>query len=129
MRNHDPANRRTIMAKKTGTKAAKGTKAPKATKVKAAKVKAEEAPVKAETPVTAPKKVSALDAAHRVLAAAGAPMTAKELIAAMAAQGLWNSPKGKTPANTLYAAVMREINTKGDESRFSRPEPGKFTSR
>jgi hypothetical protein len=115
------------MAKKTTTKAAKGTKAAKATKGKAAKAKADEAIKAAAAP--AEKKVSALDAAHLVLAKAGAPMTAKELIEAMAAQGLWNSPNGKTPANTLYAAILREITVKGEQSRFARPEPGKFTAR
>lgn len=78
---------------------------------------------------TKPKKVSALDAAAQVLAAKGAPMTAPELIAAMAEQGLWTSPGGKTPAATLYAAMLREITTKGTESRFTRPERGKFARR
>ena len=73
-----------------------------------------------------PTRLSALDAAAQVLAARGEPMTAPELIAAMAEQKLWTSPNGKTPAATLYAAILREITTKGKESRFSRPEPGKF---
>jgi hypothetical protein len=73
-----------------------------------------------------PKKPSALDAAAQVLADRGEPMTAPALIAAMAEQKLWTSPNGKTPAATLYAAILREITTKGKESRFSRPEPGKF---
>ena len=72
------------------------------------------------------KKVSALDAAAQVLAEIGAPMTAPEIIEQMATKGLWESPNGKTPAATLYAALLREITTKGAESRFSRPERGKF---
>jgi hypothetical protein len=76
----------------------------------------------------APKKLSALDAAAQVLAAEGRPMTAPELIAAMAERGLWSSPNGKTPAATLYAAILREITTKRDQSRFSRPERGKFAA-
>ncbi len=52
-----------------------------------------------------PKRVSALDAAAQVLAKADGPMRAKELIAAMAEQGLWSSPTGKTPHATLYTAA------------------------
>jgi len=74
----------------------------------------------------APKKMSALDAADQVLAERGEPMTAPDLIKAMADQGLWISPSGKTPAATLYAAMLREITTKGAASRFTRPERGKF---
>ena len=48
-----------------------------------------------------PKRVSALDAAAQVLAQAERPMRAQELIAAMAQQGLWSSPAGKTPHATL----------------------------
>jgi hypothetical protein len=51
------------------------------------------------------KKVTALDAAARVLAEAGAAMTTQEMIEAMAAKGYWTSPAGKTPAATLYTAV------------------------
>src|SRR5689334_18463161 len=48
------------------------------------------------------KKLSALNAAARVLSEAGQPMTAREMIDAMAAHGYWTSPGGKTPAATLY---------------------------
>ncbi len=64
-----------------------------------------------------PKRVSALDAAAQVLAKAGKPMRAQELIAAMAEPGLWKSPAGKTPHATLYAAMMREARDKGTASR------------
>lgn len=33
---------------------------------------------------------------------------------------------GKTPANTLYSAILREINTKAEASRFRKTERGKF---
>ena len=72
------------------------------------------------------KKLSALDAAAQVLAEAGTPMTCPELIQALAAQGLWTSPGGKTPAATLYSAMLREIQTKGGESRFRKSARGKF---
>jgi len=53
-------------------------------------------------------------------------MTCPEMIDAMAAKGYWTSPGGQTPAATLYSAILREINTKGAESRFVKTERGKF---
>ena len=52
-----------------------------------------------------------------------------ELIAQMAAKGYWTSPKGKTPSSTLYAAMMREVQQKGKESRFIKTGPGRFAHR
>jgi hypothetical protein len=72
------------------------------------------------------KKLSALDAAAKVLEENGTAMTCKEMIAAMAAKGLWTSPGGKTPEATLYAAVLRELTTKGADSRFVKTDRGKF---
>jgi len=82
-------------------------------------------PKLAQEPATAPK-LSALDAAAQVLAEADQPLNCQELIATMAAQGYWTSPKGRTPASTLYSALLREINRKGGQSRFRKTERGKF---
>ena len=71
-------------------------------------------------------KLSCLDAAAKVLADKKEPMTTKEMIELMASKGLWSSPNGQTPAATLYSAILREINTKGKESRFKKTERGKF---
>lgn len=73
-----------------------------------------------------PKRISALDAAAQVLAKAGKPMHAQELITAMAEKGLWTSPGGKTPHATLYAAMMREAREKGRASRFRKVDRGQF---
>ena len=73
-----------------------------------------------------PKRLSALDAAAKVLAKAGKPMRSRELITAMAKQGLWTSPKGKTPHATLYSAILREITTKGKKARFTKADRGLF---
>ncbi len=70
--------------------------------------------------------MSCLDAAAKVLAEAGQPMTTQEMIDAMAAKGYWSSPGGKTPSATLYSAILREL-SKGAESRFVKTERGKFT--
>jgi hypothetical protein len=85
-------------------------------------------PVKAAPPATAgsPAKLSALDAAVRVLRERGQAMTCPELIAAMASRGYWTSPAGKTPQATLHAALTREIKIKKDQSRFRKTERGKF---
>ena len=86
---------------------------------------------KAEARATATpaRKLSALDAAAKVLGETGRAMTCPELIAAMAAKGYWTSPGGKTPASTLYAACLREIKTKGEGARFTKTERGKFALR
>jgi HB1, ASXL, restriction endonuclease HTH domain len=75
-----------------------------------------------------PAKLSAVSAAARALAEEGKAMTCPELIDAMAAKGYWKSPGGKTPAATLYSAILREITTKGKESRFTKAERGKFAA-
>jgi hypothetical protein len=74
-------------------------------------------------------KLSCLDAAAKILSAAKEPMTTKALIEAMAEKKLWSSPNGQTPAATLYSAILREIKTKGKESRFEKTEKGKFAVR
>ena len=72
------------------------------------------------------KKLSALDAAAKVLEEAGASLTCAEMIAAMAQKGYWASPAGKTPEGTLYSAILRELNTKGDAARFHKTGRGQF---
>jgi preprotein translocase subunit YajC len=81
------------------------------------------------TPADGTKKTSAIDAAARVLAEAGKPMGCKELIGAMSVRGYWTSPGGKTPAATLYSAILREIDTKGDAARFVKTGRGTFALR
>jgi hypothetical protein len=74
------------------------------------------------------KKMSALDAAAKVLSETGQAMNCQELIQAMAQKGYWTSPGGKTPSATLYSAILRETQTKGKDTRFKKTERGKFTS-
>jgi len=70
--------------------------------------------------------MSCINAAAKVLAEAGTPMTCQEMIDIMASKDLWKSPGGKTPAATLYSSILREIAGKGKESRFKKSDPGKF---
>lgn len=55
----------------------------------------------------------------------GEPMTCKAITETALTKGYW-STNGKTPAQTLAAAIIREIGTKAGESRFVRTERGKF---
>ena len=71
------------------------------------------------------KRSSGLDAAAQVLKDAKAPITTKEMVEQMLAKGLWTTG-GKTPAATIYSAILREINTKGADARFRKADRGKF---
>jgi len=82
---------------------------------------------KAEVPAAPEKKLSGLDAAHKVLASAKEPMSAKDIVERMLAEGLW-ATAGKTPHATIYAAMLREIQSKGDDSRFRKAERGRFSA-
>jgi hypothetical protein len=98
-----------------------------ATKAPKAKAKAKpEAATKSKSQSQS-RKLSAIDAAAQVLGENGQAMTCKELIEAMASKGYWTSPGGKTPHATLYSAILREITTKGKESRFQKSQRGQFT--
>ncbi len=76
----------------------------------------------------APQKMSALDAAAKVLSESKQPLRSGEMIELMAAKGYWKSPGGKTPAATLSAAIMREINIKGQDARFKKRGRGLFAA-
>jgi HB1, ASXL, restriction endonuclease HTH domain len=98
-------------AKKTATNATNAKPAAKSAKVKSD---------------AKPMKLSALDAAAKVLAETKEPMSTREMIEAMTAKGLWTSPGGATPWATLYSALSREINAKGKGARFKKVERGQF---
>ncbi len=66
-----------------------------------------------------PKRISGLTAALMVLVDADAELSVKEIVEMAAQKGWWKSDAA-TPAATVYAAIIREIATKGDESRFER---------
>ena len=71
-------------------------------------------------------KLSAIDAAAKVLGEKKEPMNAKGMIEAMSSKGYWTSPGGKTPHATLYSAILAEITKKGKESRFKKTDRGHF---
>lgn len=104
-----------MKTKKTATKKA----STKTAKTKTAK------PVKTTAKADA-KRLSQIEAALAVLAKAGEPMNCKAMVEAMAKQGLWSSPGGATPDATLYASILRDINTKGKDARFKKVDRGQF---
>jgi hypothetical protein len=116
-----PAKRKTTKAKTTSAKK-------RADRVSEAAKTVAKAVARSTKKSKAEKKVSALDAAAKLLSGAKAPMTTKELIDAMAAKGLWKSPGGKTPDRTLYSAILREIAAKGTAARFKKADRGSFAS-
>lgn len=73
------------------------------------------------------QRLSILDAAFEVLSTEKQPLGCSQMIEQMADMKLWQPRNGgKTPANTLYAALLREIKAKGKDSRFTKAERGKF---
>ena len=69
-------------------------------------------------------KLSLLDATAIVLKKQS-PLTCKQLIERMAEAELWKS-ESATPANTLHAALSKEIRVKGKDSRFEKVDRGQF---
>jgi hypothetical protein len=70
--------------------------------------------------------MSGLDAAAKVLAEAGEPLGCQVIVERAIEKGYWKSD-GKTPAATVYAAIIREIAKKGDASRFAKTARGTFS--
>ena len=93
-----------------------------------APVEPEDAPNPA--PESAPaKKMSLMDAAVAVLKDSGEPMNTREMVKAAAEKGYWTPTACKTPEQTLYGSIFREIKTR-EEPRIVKSEvKGKFRLR
>lgn len=66
-----------------------------------------------ETAVEKPeKKLSLLDAAFEILKASEFPLTPKEMVVKAIEAGLWIPTAAKTPEQSLYSAIFREIGGK-----------------
>jgi len=96
----------------------------------------EEEPVKKDEKKTkipkeekAPRKKregkSMADAAIEAMTGNEKGMTIAQILKEMEDSGLWTSPAGKTPANTLNAIINRDINT-SDEPRFAKVSRGVY---
>lgn len=57
-----------------------------------------------------------------VLGEAKQPLTTRQMIESMATEDGWTSPQRADSAQTLSAAILREINVKGNDSRFQKTE-------
>jgi len=82
-------------------------------------------PCEAATKAKDKKKTSGLDAAVRVLRETGTVMSTGEMVEQMLKKGYWQT-SGKTPSATIYAAILRECATKGDQARFRKTGRGRF---
>jgi len=79
------------------------------------------------SPKAVPQKgLGLLSAAAAVLERTGEAMSVKAMIEGAKAAGLWTPGAGKTPEQTLYSAIIREIKDKGDASRFRKEGRGRF---
>jgi len=108
--------------------AAKAKAEPQAEAPAAAADKSSEALAPATTSEAKEKKMGLVSAAIQILKdGANTPMSVKEMVEQVTAKGLWSPARGgKTPAATLYAAIFREIKQKGEASRFTQTDRGKF---
>lgn len=70
------------------------------------------------------KKLSLLNAAAKVLETCRVPMNTKELVAKAIEMNLWVPTGAKTPEQTLYSGIFREMKT-SEESRFKKSETKK----
>ena len=81
----------------------------------------------AEKPKRGGGKISLLDAAAKVLEGSASPMSIREMFDEAKRRRLWAPGAGKTPLQTLYSSIYREIKVKGAEARFQKAERGRFT--
>ena len=91
-----------------------------------AKDAAKEKPAAPSTKAVPNKGLGLLSAAAAVLERSGAPMSVKAMIEAATSEGLWTPKGGKTPEQTLYSAIIREMRDKGNDSRFRKEGRGRF---
>ena len=93
---------------------------------KATKAAAKATP-KTEAAAVPKKGLSLLNAAATVLERSGEAMPVRAMIEEAKASGLWTPTGGKTPEQTLYSAIIREIKDKGGASRFRKDGRGRFS--
>jgi len=111
--------------KKSKSKGERTQAAPKpATETTVAKTATAEAKTRKKT-VREDGTMSGIDAAAKILVDAGGALNCKAMVDQAIKKGYWK-PGGKTPAATMYAAILREIQKKGDAARFVKTERGMF---
>lgn len=89
----------------------------------------DEAPNPAPECTTAPKKekkLSLMDAAVEVLKQSGEPMNTREMVKAATDSRLWIPTDCKTPEQTLYGSIFREMKIKENPRIVKSSVKGKF---
>ena len=71
-------------------------------------------------------KLSLIKAAVAILTETEEAMNTKSIVEAAKSKGLWSPGEGKTPEQTLYSAIVREIKVKGAAARFAAAGHGLF---
>ena len=120
---------KTTTKKRASTKAASRTASkrnPDVVPLKQAMTAAAQGKAAKAKPERKDRRPSGLDAAAQVLKAKGEPMTCRAMVDEMLAKKLW-STDGKTPHATIYSAIIREVQRKGDKARFRKTDRGLFT--
>ena len=77
-------------------------------------------------PVKPTKRMSLMDAAVAVLRDSGEPMNTREMVKAATEKGYWMPTACKTPEQTLYGSIFREIKTKEAPRIIKSETKGKF---
>ena len=79
-------------------------------------------------PETKPaKRMSLMDAAFAVLKESGEPMNTREIVKLATEKGYWTPTACKTPEQTLYGSIFREIKVKAQPRIVKSDVKGKFT--
>ena len=84
--------------------------------------------IKPKRPAVTEFSMTMLDAAYRVLCESKKPLTCQEIIGLVFKKKYARS-SGSTPANTINAAIIREIGRLDDKARFIKVGRGLFTAR
>lgn len=82
-----------------------------------------EAIPKTEMPV---KPLSLMNAAVEILRRSEHPLNTREIVAQAVTAGLWTPTDAKTPEQTLYGTIFREIATKENPRIVKAEQKGKF---
>ena len=72
------------------------------------------------------KPLSLMNAAVEVLRRSEQPLNTREIVAQAIAAGLWTPTGAKTPEQTLYGAIFREMATKEQPRIVKAEQKGKF---
>ena len=116
-------------AKAEPPKATAKVEPPKATAKPAAAKPAATQPAAAKPADGAKPKLSLLKAAEAVLKTSDEALNTKRMVELAKEKGLWTPGAGKTPEQTLYSAILREMKKHGDASTFVLVAKGHFKLR